>query len=183
MSIGEWRLAAGDSLFGPRLILVVISLWFKATAVVRCYLRETCINIIISCHGLRLSGFFQVLFFLLWVRRLRLFVFAVSSQTRPWSYCARISRFPLWLAGSVSLGFLLRWWQSSGRKTEKVGRGCGMHEMKMDGIAHSRAVLFFWLCSERFLSFFPWMDEKRAFFLGVVVGNELCYQRVWRWVT
>ena len=33
------------------------------------------------------------------------------------------------IAGSASLGFLLRWWQSGDRKTKKVGRGCGMHEM------------------------------------------------------
>lgn len=34
------------------------------------------------------------------------------------------------IAGCASLGFLLRRWQSGGRKTEKVGRGCSMHEMK-----------------------------------------------------
>jgi hypothetical protein len=89
MPIGEWRLAVGGSLFGPRLILAVISFWFKATAVVLLPPR----NLHKSPYFMprpQAFGFFQLLFFLPWVRRLRLFVFAVSSQIRPWSYCGRI---------------------------------------------------------------------------------------------
>lgn len=128
MPISEWRLAAGDSLFGPRLILAVISFWFKATAVVRCCLRETCINILISCHGLRLFGFFLTIILSALVAAVAaLCLCGFQSNSSLVVLCSHILFSTI--AGSASLGFLLRWWQSGDRKTKKVGRGCGMHEM------------------------------------------------------
>jgi len=59
----------------------------------------------------------------------------------------------------------LRWWQSDDRKTEKVGRGCGMHEMKWTEL-HIHGLFYSFGCVAKafYRSSLGW--TKKGFFSG-----------------
>lgn len=179
VSIGEWRLAAGDSLFG-------------ASTYFGCHLllvQSDSSSALLPLRNLHKSPYFMP--------RPQAFGFfptiilpALSSAVA--ALCLFQSNSSLvvlcshilfsTIAGCASLDFLLRRWQSGGRKTEKVDRGCSIHEMKWTELhIHGLFCSFSCVANAFYRSSLRW--TKMGFFSSVVARNELCYQRVWRWVT